>query len=74
MTLTWTKDGEEQNCKLHIVPYCDLEEPTHLTVSTMNGNNMEGCPLAQVDENTYRDPYCPRAHYQYLPAPYNGAA
>lgn len=54
MTLTWTKDGEEQNCKLHIVPYCDLEEPTHLTVSTMNGNNMEGCPLAQVDENTYR--------------------
>ena len=54
MTLTWTKDGEEQNCKLHIVPYCDLEEPTHLTVSAMNGNNMEGCPLAQVDENTYR--------------------
>ncbi len=54
MTLTWTKDGEEQNCKLHIVPYCDLEEPTHLTVSTMNGNKMEGCPLAQVDENTYR--------------------
>ena len=54
MTLTWTKDGEEQNCKLHIVPYCDLEKPTHLTVSTMNGNNMEGCPLAQVDENTYR--------------------
>ena len=36
MTLTWTKDGEEQHCKLHIVPYCDLEEPTHLTVSTMN--------------------------------------
>ena len=54
MTLTWTKDGEEQNCKLHIVPYCDLENPTHLTVSTMNGNKMEGCPLAQVDENTYR--------------------
>ncbi len=54
MTLTWTKDGEEQNCKLHIVPYCDLEEPTHLTVSTMNGKKMEGCPLAQVDENTYR--------------------
>ena len=54
MTLTWTKDGEEQHCKLHIVPYCDLEEPTHLTVSTMNGNKMEGCPLAQVDENTYR--------------------
>ena len=54
MTLTWTKDGAEQNCKLHIVPYCDLEDPTHLTVSTMNGNKMEGCPLAQVDENTYR--------------------
>ena len=54
MTLTWTKDGEEQHCKLHIVPYCDLEEPTHLTVSTMNGNKMEGCPLARVDENTYR--------------------
>ena len=54
MTLTWTKDGEEQNCKLHIVPYCDLENPTHLTVSTMNGNKMEGCPLAQADENTYR--------------------
>ena len=54
MTLTWTENGQEKDCKLHIVPYCDLEEPTHLTVSTMNGNKMEGCPLAQVNENTYR--------------------
>ncbi len=54
MTLTWTENGQEKDCKLHIVPYCDLENPTHLTVATKNGNKMESCPLAQVNETTYR--------------------
>ena len=54
MTLTWEEDGQAKDCELHIVPYCDVEAPTYLTVSAKNGNKLEGCPLAQVNENTYR--------------------
>ena len=54
VTLTWRENGTDKSCVLHIEPYCDLEDPNFISVSTKNANKMEGCPLVQVNENTYR--------------------
>ncbi len=54
VTLTWRENGKDKSCVLHIEPYCDLEDPNFISVSTKNANKMEGCPLVQVNENTYR--------------------
>lgn len=52
MTLTWTENGEQKTCDIHVRPYCDLESPTEFHI--MNLTDKKNCALEQVDETTYK--------------------